>query len=155
MTKQICVGKIAQAHGVKGLVKILPFCEDLGLIEQVKDFKITLKNPLGKYILAEIEGLNSREDVEAVKGTDLYIPRASLPDIEEDGRYYYEDLVGLAALSEGGEEIGRVLAMHDFGAGDLLEIKPKTGESYLVPFQSHVKDVSEDGVTIIPMEAVD
>ena len=59
--KRICIGKITSAHGVKGLVKILPFGEDPALLEQVDEYKITLKNPMGKYILAEIEGVNGRD----------------------------------------------------------------------------------------------
>lgn len=152
--KRIVVGKIATAHGVKGLVKILPFCEDIDLIEMAEEFTITLKNPSGKYILAEIEGVNSREDVDAIKGTELTISRDQLPE-PEDGEYYIEDLVGLLAINaQSGKDAGVIIAVHNFGAGDLLEIKPKSGgETYLLPFNDdHVPEIGETSVQIIPLE---
>ena len=151
--KRICLGVIASAHGVKGLVKILPYGEDPTLIEEVEDFNITLKNPHGKYYLAEIEGVHSREDVEAIKGTELFINRGKLPE-PEDGEYYIEDLVGLKAVNaNSGKDAGLIIAVHNFGAGDLLEIKPKSGETYLLPFNDdHVPEISKDYVTVIPLE---
>lgn len=149
--KRVCLGVIAQAHGVRGLVKIVPYCEDIGLLEQAIGFDITLKNPLGKYMLAEIAGVSSREDVEAIKGEELFISRDLLPEPDE-GEYYVEDLVGLKALNAAGKDAGVIIAVHNFGAGDLLEIKPPTGEAYLVPFNDdHVPEVSADSVTVIPM----
>ncbi|MGH1398985.1 MAG: ribosome maturation factor RimM [Alphaproteobacteria bacterium] len=150
--KKICIAKIAAPHGLKGLVKIIPFCEDVSLIEAVEEFDITLKNPSGKYILAEIAGVSSREAVEAIKGTELFVDRDALPDPEE-GEYYIEDLVGLRAVNaNSGKDAGVIIAVHNFGAGDLLEIKPKSGEAYLVPFNDdHVPEVSADSVSVIPM----
>ncbi len=150
-SKRICIGVIAQAHGVKGLVKILPYCEDPYLIEEIEDFDITLKNPHGKYFLAEIAGVNSREDVDKIKGTELFITRDQLPD-PDDGEYYFEDLIGLKALNVNGKDAGVIIAVHNFGAGDLLEIKPPSGEAYLVPFNDeHVPEITADSVTVIPM----
>ena len=146
--KKICIARIAAPHGIKGLVKILPYAEDLSLIEAVQEFDITLKNPSGKYILAEIAGVNSREAVEAIKGTELYVDRAALPD-PDDGEYYIEDLVGMMCVqAESGEEIGKVIAVPNYGAGDLLEIKPKSGSKYhgafLVPFNDEtVPEISD------------
>jgi len=152
MTKKICIAKIAAPHGVKGLVKILPYAEDVGLIEAVQEFDITLKNPSGKYILAEIAGVNSREAVEAIKGTELYVDRAALPDLE-DGEYYIEDLVGMMCVhAESGEEIGKVIAVPNYGAGDLLEIKPKSGSKYhgafLVPFNDETAPEISDTIKL-------
>lgn len=149
--KRVCLGVIASAHGVKGLVKILPYGEDPYLIELVEDFDITLKNPHGKYFLAEIEGVNSREAVDAIKGTELFIDRDQLPEINE-GEYYIEDLVGMKAINQAGKDAGQIIAVHNFGAGDLLEIKPPSGDAYLVPFtDEHVPEVGADSVTVIPM----
>ena len=150
--KRIVIGVIATAHGVKGLVKILPYGEAPALLEEVAEFNITLKNPHGKYYLAEIEGVNSREDVEAIKGTELTISRDQLPEPDE-GEYYIEDLVGMKAINaNSGKDAGTIIAVHNFGAGDLLEIKPKSGEAYLIPFNDdHVPEVGADSVTVIPM----
>ena len=150
--KRLCIGKISSAHGVKGLVKILPYCEDLSLLEGKlftsdkgnETLTITLKNPSGKYILAQIEGINSKEDADKLKA-QLYIPRDELPDIEEDGSYYITDLVGLKALDTAGELIGTIKAVQNYGAGDLLEIQPKIGASYFIPFQDEfVTDINLD-----------
>ena len=152
--KQILIGKIATVHGVKGLVKILPFAEDISLIEHSFNGKITLKNPSGKYILASIEGVNSREDAEKLKGTELFVPRNVLPE-PEAGEFYYEDLVGLKVLGEDKTEIGTVKAVNNFGAGDLLEIKPKIGETFFHPFTDEyvpTVDLATGTLTIIKMD---
>ena len=144
--RQICVGKIAAPHGVKGLVKILVFAEDASLIEAVSDFNISLKNPSGKYILATIEGVNSREDVEALKGTELFVPRDALPEPEE-GEFYYEDLKGLKAIDEDGEQIGTIKEVVNFGAGDLLEVRTKNGD-LLIPFTDEFVPTIGESVTL-------
>lgn len=150
--KRICIGKITGPHGVKGLVKILPYCEDITLLEQVEDFKITLKNPSGKYMLAEIEGINTREAAEDIAGTELWISRDKLPDISDEDAFYIEDLVGLKAVDTDGKDAGTVIAVHNFGAGDLLEIKPPAGEAYLLPFtKENVPEITEEKLTIIPL----
>ncbi len=144
--KRICVGRIAAAHGIKGLVKIVPYCDDLSLLEQIPEFKIKLKNKLGKYILAEIEGINERNGAEALGGTELLIDRDALPDIEDEDEFYAEDLVGMKCVNESGEEIGVVKAVENYGAGDLLDIQPKSGASFLLPFNDDF--VPEVGETI-------
>lgn len=156
--KRILLGKIAAAHGIKGLVKVSFYGEDPALLESGSLYTaetgdssvgISLKNPMGKFYLAEVEGCTSRNDAEALRGTELYIDRDRLPEIEEEGTFYYEDLMGLQALNKGGTEIGRVHAVHNFGAGDLLEIKPLSGETYLVPFtDEYVPAVTDTDVTI-------
>jgi len=161
MTKRLPLAKIASPHGVKGLVKIFPYGEDLELLESLEVFagdkpvKITLKNALGKFILAEIDIIQSREDAEKWSGTELFVYQDALPEIEEDDTFYYHDLIGLKALNEAGEEIGAVIAVDNFGAGDLLEIRKNTGEKFLLPFTNdYVPDVDMDKgcVTIIEME---
>lgn len=140
--KRIALGRIASAHGVKGLVKILPYGDDAGLLEQALDYKITLKNPQGQYILAEIHGVNDREAAEALKGTELFIARDRLPKIEDDDSYYIEDLVGLNAVDGADTAIGKVLAVHNFGAGNLLEISTRMKGSFMIPFSDEtVPDV--------------
>lgn len=140
--KRICIGKIAGTHGVKGLVKIFPYCEDISLLngtlftdESGSDtLDITLKNPVGKYILAEIKGVDNKEDAQALKYS-LFVPREILPEIDDEDAFYIEDLKGLNVLNIENETIGKVIAVQNFGAGDLLEIKPKSGQSYFIPFQ--------------------
>ncbi|HOO82797.1 MAG TPA: ribosome maturation factor RimM [Alphaproteobacteria bacterium] len=144
LTSRICVGRIASAHGVKGLVKLLPFCEDPALLEQALDFKITLKNPMGKYMLAEIEGVKDRNAAEALRNTELFVTRDQLPEIDDDDTFYFEDLIGMTCVDENGMEIGHVKAVENFGAGDLLEVQLKSGQEVLLPFtDEYVPEIGE------------
>ncbi len=153
--KRTCLGKIVSAHGVKGLVKIKPFGQDPSLIESLgaaftsedgdETLTVLLKNGLGKYILAEIEGSADRNSAEALRGTELFYERALLADAPEDS-FYYDDLVGLKVM-EDGKEIGKVIAVDNFGAGDLIEIKRTRGEEdFYLPFKDeYVPEVDIDG----------
>ena len=155
--KRICLGKIADAHGVKGLVKIFPYGDDLSLLsgtlyqnETGQDtLEITLKNPLGKFILAEIKDVQDRTHAETLKGTKLFIDRALLPDIE--GGHYFEDLAGMPVTSDDGENMGKVIAVENFGASDLLEIQGPKGTFYL-PFTEDFTSVETDHITIKDFE---
>ncbi len=146
--KQVCVGQVVGAHGVKGLVRVRPFTEEpeafaaYGALQDDRGRRLSLE-AVGRAkgaVLARVEGVTDRDQAEALKGTRLYIERAALPAIEEAETYYHADLVGLAAETAEGRPLGRVTAVLDFGAGDLLEIAPeprageKRGESLLVPF---------------------
>lgn len=162
MTQRITLAKIAAPHGVKGLVKILPFGEDVYLLEDIAVFagdtpvKITLKNPLGKFILAEIDVIKTREDAEKMSGRELQVDKDALPALDhaEDG-YYYHDLIGLKALDADGQPVGTVIAVDNYGAGDLLEIRRNSGEKFLLPFTDDyvpVVDLKAGEVRIIEME---
>jgi len=152
--KRTCLGKITAPHGIKGLVKIFPYGEEPALIETLspvftsedKTLSVTLKNMMGKHILAQIEGCNSREDAEAIKGTELWVNRSDLPDLNNQDEFYIDDLSGLDAYDENTDEkIGKIMSVQNYGAGDLLEFKPLIGDSYFIPFQNeHVGDVSLD-----------
>ncbi|HBR67873.1 MAG TPA: 16S rRNA processing protein RimM [Rhodospirillaceae bacterium] len=151
--KRIRLGKIAGAHGVKGLVKISYFGDDpkaLGgygpfYTAETGDEKIslTLKGASGKHLLAAAQGVDEKNAADALNGTELWVERAALP-APPQGQYYIEDLIGLKALdNKDGAEIGTVTAVQNFGAGDLLEIKPKGQESFfLVLTKENVPDVA-------------
>ena len=134
--KRVNIGKVANVHGVKGLVKLLMTIEfvpgdSLSCFDDTGHaLSITLKSNHGKYVLAAVDGVNSREAAEALKGTSLFLPRADLSDdiILED------DIAGMDAFDENGKKIGTILTLVNFGASDLLEIKPADGgESFYVP----------------------
>lgn len=144
MDTRICIAKITQPHGIKGLVKLMVFIEDASLLAndyplyrsekgENKLPKITLKNPMGKYWLAALENVTTREMSESLQGTEIWASRDILPP-PEDGEFYYSDLTGLAVKNSDKETIGSVIAVQNFGAGDLLEIKPASGPSYYLPF---------------------
>lgn len=138
--KRICVAKIATAHGIKGLVKLHVYADDIALIKGDlftgetgdKTLKITPKNATAKHWLAEVDGVTERNGAEALRGTQLYIEQTALPEIDED-EFYYSDLIGLPAIDENGKEIGEIIAVDNFGASDLLDIKPKGVQSFYLP----------------------
>lgn len=151
---RICVGAIAAAHGIKGEVKIKTFTADplsIGAYGPVTDeagtrrFRLTqLRMPGGSagesVVIAHIEGVSDRNAAEALRGLRLYVPRAALPPAEDD-EYYHHDLVGLAAVLASGESLGEVAAVHNFGAGDLLEVARAGAASVMVPFTAAVVPV--------------
>ena len=138
----ICVAAIAGAFGVKGEVKLKSFTD---LPESCVSYGPLLSGS-GQVILTPgshrlVKGavavtcpeVKTREQAEALKSTKLYVPRANFPAPEED-EYYAADLIGLEVKSTDGKRIGKIIAVEDFGAGDLLEIKPKDGKSFYHPF---------------------
>lgn len=144
LMKRVCLGRIADAHGVKGLVKILPYGDDPQLIEDLspvftdetdsKTLTITMKNSAGnKYWLASVDGVTERDGALELRGTELWVDRESLPEIESKNTFYHTDLIGLEVRDESGGKIGDVIAVQNYGAGDLLEIKPLKGSAFLVP----------------------
>jgi len=153
--KRICIGKIASAHGVKGLVKVLPYCKDISLLNgelytsnnstDHQTLTITFKNSMGKHVLASIEGITTPEDAKKLKHS-LYIPRDALPKTDND-EFYIEDLIGLEAKNhKNGDALGTIITVDNFGAGNLLEIKPTNGTtSYYIPFNDdYVTNVDLD-----------
>ena len=155
-SKRICVAKVATAHGIKGLVKLHVYADDIALIKgdlytdktDDKTLKITPKNATAKHWLAEIDGVTDRTQAETFRGTELYIEQTLLPEIGED-EFYYSDLIGLPAIDEEGKEIGEIIAVENFGASDLLDIKPKGAQSFYLPVTDDtLLEISENKVTV-------
>ncbi|MAP95497.1 MAG: 16S rRNA processing protein RimM [Ponticaulis sp.] len=146
----VCVGAIAGAHGVQGELRIRSFtlvpedCFAYGpLLDD--DGKILVEpksaRPAKTHFVVRPEGNRSREDWEAMKGTKLFVPRDELPAPEED-EFYYDDLLGLSVRHMDGRELGRVKAVQNFGADDLLEIVAPDGRTaYYLPFTKDVVPV--------------
>lgn len=142
----VLLGSIAGAHGIRGEVRIKPYTEDperLAAYGPLRDgggrrFEIQSLRVVKGGVVARLEGVTNRDDAEALKGVELYVERTRLPEPDE-GEWYQSDLVGLVAMDAGGSAIGTVVAVQNFGAGDLLEIRPATGgQSVLVPFTEEV-----------------
>lgn len=135
------VGRILGARGVKGEVRVHSDTADPRAIGSYgplyaqdgrRMFSLTVTGASAGTLNARIAGIADRDAAEALKGLDLYLPRAALPaPAAED--YYHADLVGLAAIHADGTAFGTVVAVHDFGAGDLLEIA-RAGTTVLIPF---------------------
>lgn len=140
--KRILIGEITTAHGIKGFVKVRAFVEDETLLEggdvftlESGDSKInlTLKSQMKGDWLAEVKDVADRNAAEALRGTKLYIDRDALPDAD-DHEYYIEDLKGLRVVDAAGKEIGTVTDVVNYGAGDLIDIKPASGDNFYLPF---------------------
>lgn len=138
----ICVAAIAGAFGVKGEVKLKSFtevaedCAAYGpLLSEGGTVILTpsASRRVKDAIAVTCPEVTTREQAESLKSTKLYVPRENLPEAEED-EFYATDLVGLEVKSTDGKRIGKIIAVQDFGAGDLLEIKPKEGASFYHPF---------------------
>jgi 16S rRNA processing protein RimM len=146
MAAQICIARIGAAHGVRGAVKLWTFTEDplavtrygaLATKDGAREFVVTHAREANGHLVATLKGIATREDAERLNGIELYIAREKLPDTGED-EYYHADLIGLAAVNAAGEPLGRVTAIHNFGAGDIIEIAPTHGAAMLLPFTNAV-----------------
>jgi 16S rRNA processing protein RimM len=145
-SQQICVARIGAPHGVRGAVKLWTFTEDPMAVMQYgplssKDggrrFEVATAREAKGHLVATLKGIATREEAERLNGIELYIPRDKLPATEAD-EYYHADLIGLAAVNAAFEPIGKVIAIHNFGAGDIIEIAPPQGSTLLLPFTNAV-----------------
>jgi 16S rRNA processing protein RimM len=146
MAAPICVARIGAAHGVRGAVKLWTFTDDplavkrygaLATKDGTRSFEVTHAREAKGHLVATLKGVATREDAERLNGLELYIAREKLPETDAN-EYYHADLIGLAAVNASGEPIGRVTAIHNFGAGDIIEIAPPHGATMLLPFTNAV-----------------
>lgn len=168
LPRMILIGRITAAHGIKGEVVIASRTarpEDVAAYGPVSDaegkrqFTIQSARAASKGVIARIEGIADRNAAEALKGTDLYVPRDRLPPPAE-GEYYAGDLIGLEASDPNGTRLGRIVDVPNYGAGDLLDIDPGDGsQSFLVVVsEDTVRDVDIAGgriVVDVPKDAED
>jgi 16S rRNA processing protein RimM len=143
----ICIGAIAGAFGVAGEVRLKSFCSEPTDIvaygpllskDGSRDYHITLTRPVAGGLGARIKGISSKEQADALRGTSLYVPRDRLPNLPDD-EFYHADLIGLSAYDTGGELIGKVTAIYNHGAGDIVEISPIRHKSaLLLPFTTAI-----------------
>jgi 16S rRNA processing protein RimM len=143
---QICVARIGAAHGVRGAVKLWTFTEDplavkaygpLVTKDGARQFEVTHVREGKDHLVATLKGIATREEAERLNGIELYVARDKLPAADEN-EYYHADLIGLAAVTTANEPLGRVVAIHNFGAGDIIEIAPSHGATMLLPFTNAV-----------------
>jgi 16S rRNA processing protein RimM len=139
---RICVGQILGAHGVRGLVKLASFTEDPEAITQYGEltdeagervFDVALIGANKGHWIARIDSVDDRDIAQALSGTRLFVDRAKLPPPDED-EFYHADLIGLRAELPDGTALGTVAALHNFGAGDIIEIALLSGKRPLLPF---------------------
>ena len=167
MADRICVAQIGAAHGIRGEVRLRSFTEDpmaitsYGPLESedgTRRFEIETLRPSKDHFVARLAGINDRNTAEMLTNLRLYVSRDRLPPAK-DGEFYHADLVGLAAVTPDGASLGTVTAVHNFGAGDVIEIKPEGGgETLLVPFTDVTVpeiDLATRRMVVVPMTAVE
>src|SRR6267378_5595446 len=166
MAAQICIARIGAAHGVRGAVKLWTFTEDplavkaygpLLTKDGARSFEVATAREAKGHLVATLKGIATREDAERLNGVELYVAREKLPATDEN-EYYHADLIGLAAVSPADEPLGRVIAIHNFGAGDIIEIAPPQGTTMLLPFTNAVVptvDLANGRVVIEPPQEIE
>ena len=167
MADRICVAQIGAAHGIRGEVRLRSFTEDpmavtsYGPLESedgTQRFEIEALRPSKDVFVARLKGVEDRAAAEKLTNVSLYVSRDRLPPVEDDATFYHADLVGLAAVTPDGAPLGTVTAIHNFGAGDVIEIKPESGEALLVPFtETAVPEVNLTArrIVVVPLTPVE
>ena len=159
---RVCIGAIAGVRGLKGEVRIKSFTADPDDVaaygpvftdgsERSLDIRVTAR-PKGQPI-ARLSGIDDRDAAEALKGERLYVPKSALPEAE-DGAYYHAHLIGLRVETAAGEKLGTVKAVHNFGAGDVIEITgAEDKDGLMVPFTTKVVpdvDIENGRIVVSP-----
>ncbi|MGB8895162.1 MAG: ribosome maturation factor RimM [Pseudolabrys sp.] len=166
MADRICVARIGAAHGVRGEVKLWSFTQDpvavasygpLETQDGTRRFEIKALRLAKDHFVARIAGVDDRDAAEKLRNLELYIPRARLPEIDEADTFYHADLIGLDVVTSDGVQIGTVYALHNFGAGDIIEIIPiGSGDALMLPFnETTVPKIDIAGkqiVVVLPAE---
>ena len=128
--RPVTLAVVTGAHGIGGEVKLKLFTDDLSPYRSFNNGALTLTSLRGP--VARFAQVPDRTAAEALRGTELTVPRAALPPLEE-GEYYHADLIGLLCETDTGEPLGHVAAVENFGAGDILEIERPDGKRFMVP----------------------
>ena len=165
-TPRLSVGAVASAHGVRGQFKVKPFTatpRDIAAYGPVwaGDRQLTLQirgMTANGYVIVAAEGVTDRNAAEALRGTELQVERSALPDAADD-EVYHADLIGLPAEMPDGSVIGPIIGLHNFGAGELVELRPSGGSSLLLPFGGdNIVEIDLEGGRVVldpPAEFLD
>ena len=154
--KRVALAAVAGAHGVKGELRLKLFADSIDSLARNSHFHVggrllALKDIKdgGKTAIARFEGISDRTSAEALRGSLVEIDRDQLPPLEE-GEYYHADLLGLPCVDEGGKLLGTVVAIENFGAGDLLEVERSNGQRSLIPFRDPMARLEADRIVLDP-----
>jgi 16S rRNA processing protein RimM len=165
VAERICVAQIGGAHGLRGEVKLKSFTADpmavgdygpLTTEDGSATFEIEAVRPAKGHLIARFRGIGDRNTAERLANVRLFVSRERLPPLAAD-EFYHTDLIGLSAVTADGAEIGTVVAVHDFGAGDILELQPQAGgTTIMVPFTAAFVpsvDIANGRIVVAPPEA--
>lgn len=167
MSEELCLGVILGPHGIKGAVRVKSFTEKPESIAEYgtlhdkkgKSIDLQLEGQSKGALIASIKGMTTRTQAELLKGTELFIKRNLLPSTD-DGEYYHADLLGLIVYNRDGKKMGVVKAMHNFGAGDIVEVAiTETENTVLIPFNNNtvpdIDFVKHEMIVEIPLGLLD
>jgi len=165
---RILIARIGAPHGVKGEVRLFVFTEDADSLKTYtpltdeagkRTFRVASLRPAKDHFVARLEGVATREAAEALTNVGIYIERDLLPPTDDEDDFYYADLIGLKAVTTEGAAFGTVVGVHDFGAGDIIEIAradaPKGTKTIMLPFTKAsvpAVDIKAGLVTVEPAE---
>jgi 16S rRNA processing protein RimM len=153
--KRIALAAVAGAHGVKGELRLKLFSDSVESLARHRKLYVggveraLLSVREGKTPVARFDGIADRSAAEALRGQLVEVDRAALPPLD-DGEYYHADLIGLAAVDADGTAVGTVVAVENYGAGDLLEIEADDGKRSLIPFRAGIADLADGRIVVDP-----
>jgi 16S rRNA processing protein RimM len=153
--QRIALAAVAGAHGITGEVRLKLFSDSVESLSRHKKLFVggaerrLVAVREGKLAVARFEGVSDRGAAEALRGSLVEVDRDQMPPLEE-GEYYYADLIGLLAVDQNGDSIGAVVAVENFGAGDLLEIETADGKRSLIPFKPGIADLEDGRIVLDP-----
>jgi 16S rRNA processing protein RimM len=160
---RVLVGQVGAAHGIRGEVRVKSFTDpidaiaDYGPLGSSKGGRLTIDRmrDQGTMLVVKFHEVADRTAAEKLNGAELFVDRSALPETEDEETFYHTDLIGLAVVDEAGKRLGEVVAVPNFGAGDLLEVRPAEGASFYLPFTLAcvpVVDVKGGRVVVTPPE---
>ncbi|WP_420136223.1 ribosome maturation factor RimM [Sphingomonas sp.] len=144
--KPVTLAVVTGAHGVTGEVRVKLFTDDLARYRSFNGGSLTLKSL--RSGIARFAEVPDRNAAERLRGTELTVPRSALPPLD-DGEYYHADLLGLACVSTTGEALGTVVAIDDFGAGDVIEIERPDAKRFMIPMNKHAVPEWDDARLVV------
>ena len=154
--RRIALAAVAGAHGVKGELRLKLFSDSVESLSHHKTLfvggaerRLLSVRDAGNTAVALFEGISDRSDAEALRGSLVEVDRSELPPLEE-GEYYYADVIGLPAVDRDGQAVGTVLAVENYGAGDLLDIEVEAGRTSLIPFKAGIADLEGGKIVLDP-----
>jgi 16S rRNA processing protein RimM len=154
--RRIALAAIAGAHGVKGELRLKLFSDSVESLSRHErlyvggaERRLLSIRDGGKAAVARFEGVNDRSVAEALRGSLIEVDRVALPPLEE-GEYYHADLIGLVAVDELGNDVGTVVGVENYGAGDLLDIELEDGKRSLIPFRAGIADLEAGRIVVDP-----
>jgi 16S rRNA processing protein RimM len=140
---RVCVARLGAAHGVRGEVKLWSFTADPAAVAGYGPFEtadgrvveIETLRPAKDFFVARLKGVADRDAAERLRNAELFVPRERLPAPEDSDEFYHADLIGLAVVDASGAGLGSVVAVHNFGAGDIIEVRrTEGGDTVMLPF---------------------